>query len=269
MSTVVVALILTTLAGVSTGIGSVLAVIAPRSNRNVLTIALGFSAGVMLYISFVELLPAAKNEFLKGGETTHAMLYAVLAFFGGIAVVAMIDRLVPEKVNPHEMHDETPLDPHKDQNRQANRLFRLGTVTALSIGLHNFPEGAAVFFSNLSGESFGWAVTVAVALHNIPEGLAVAVPVYFATGSRTKALLYSFASGLAEPVGALLSYTILWPFLGPTVMGLSFGAIAGVMVFLSLDSLLPTALASGNHHQAVYSVMAGMMLMAASLLLLS
>jgi ZIP family zinc transporter len=261
------ALFFTTLAGLSTGLGSVLAIVAPRSNRSILSLSLGFSAGVMLYISFMELLPVAREEFDRAG-TGSGMLYAVLAFFGGIIVVALIDRLVPERVNPHESHDAAALDPEHDTNRPANKLFRLGVLTALSIGLHNFPEGAAVFFSNLSGQQFGWGVTLAVALHNIPEGLAVALPVYFATGSRRKALLYSFSSGLAEPIGAVIGYTLLLPFLGPTVMGISFAAVAGIMVFLSLDSLLPSALAHGRHHEAVYSVMAGMALMAASLLML-
>lgn len=267
MSDVAIALILTTLAGLSTGIGSVLSIIAPRSNKSILSIALGFSAGVMIYISFVELLPAAKNEFHKG-NSNDAALYAFIAFFVGILIVALLDRLVPEPVNPHESHDASALDPHQKLNGKSKPLYRIGVLTTLSIGLHNFPEGAAVFFSNLSGEDFGWGVTLAVALHNIPEGLAVALPVYYATGSRSKALLYSFASGVAEPIGAILAYTILQPFLGSMVMGASFGVVAGIMVFLSIDSLLPAALAHGRHHEAIYSVMGGMALMGVSLLLL-
>ncbi len=262
------ALFFTTLAGLSTGLGSVLAIVAPRSNRSILTLSLGFSAGVMLYISFMELLPAARDEFNHHGNG-QGMLYTVLAFFGGILLVALLDRVVPVQVNPHESHDASALDPEGNARPPRNALFRLGLLTALSIGLHNFPEGAAVFFSNLSGREFGWGVTLAVALHNIPEGLAVALPVYFATGSRSKALLYSFASGLAEPIGAILGYALLLPFLGPTVMGIAFAVVAGIMVFLSLDSLLPSALAHGRHHEAVYSVMAGMALMAVSLLMLS
>lgn len=267
MSEVAIALILTTVAGLSTGIGSVLSVVAPRSNQNILSVALGFSAGVMIYISFVELLPAASAEFMKAAGVDGA-LYAFFAFIAGIMTVALLDRLVPEPVNPHESHDPTALDPHQKPMVKSQPLYRIGVLTTLSIGLHNFPEGAAVFFSNLSGEGIGWGVTLAVALHNIPEGLAVALPVYYATGNRTKALLYSFASGVAEPIGAILAYTILQPFLGPMVMGASFGVVAGIMVFLSIDSLLPAALEHGHHHTAIYSVMAGMALMGISLLLL-
>ena len=180
-------------------------------------------------------------------------------------LIALIDRLVPEYENPHEM---TYLDGDSDRlAADSGKMMRMGLITALAISIHNFPEGMATFVSALQGEGLALPITMAIAIHNIPEGVAVAVPLFYATGSRKKALGYSLLSGLSEPLGALIGYLLLRPFMSDTLMGILFGAIAGVMVYISLDELLPSAEEYGEHHQAMLGVIAGMAVMAVSLLL--
>lgn len=261
---VVVAFILTAFAGLSTGIGSAIALFAERTNRAFLAASLGFSAGVMIYVSFVELF-AASQDFLalsygKGGGAW----IAVTSFLGGMVITALIDLFVPSYENPHE----AGLVEDIGEQSKLKHLERVGVMTALAIGIHNFPEGLATFFAALPSLASGVPVAVAIALHNIPEGISVSVPMYFATGSRKKAFAYSFLSGLSEPVGALVGYLILRPFLSDTVMGIVFAAVAGIMVFISLDQLIPNAKRYGEGHFSVYGLIAGMAVMAVSLLVL-
>ena len=147
------------------------------------------------------------------------------------------------------------------------KLGRVGLITALAISLHNFPEGLATFFSALQDTKTGIAIAFAIAIHNIPEGIAVSIPIYYATGSRKKAFTYSFLSGLSEPLGAVIGYFLLTSFMLDSLMGAVFSMIAGIMVFISLDQLLPAARQYGEHHLAVYGMVSGMLVMALSLLL--
>ena len=258
------AFILTALAGLSTGIGSALAFFSKRTNKAFLSVSLGFSAGVMIYVSLIEIFAKAQDALVEvHGEFIGAWV-TVGAFFGGILVIAFIDRMIPSYENPHEAH---PIEQMQQTVTHNVRLMRMGAFTALAIGIHNFPEGLATFFGVLSDPAIGVAITIAIAIHNIPEGISVSVPVYFATGSRKKAFWLSFLSGVSEPVGAVIGYTILRPFFSKSVFGLLFGAVAGIMVFISLDELLPTAKEYGKGHMAIYGVIAGMAVMALSLLL--
>ena len=208
----------------------------------------------MLYVSFVEILPKAMEELKSVGSWA-----AVLAFFAGIALIGVIDRLVPADINPHE--------PGADEARRRRAMKNMGVMTAIAIAIHNFPEGFATFLAGLTDLSVAIPVAVAIAIHNIPEGIAVAVPIVEATGSRAKALAWAWGSGLAEPLGALIGYLILAPVLGEVAMGVAFGMVGGIMVFISLDELLPTAIATGRHHTAIYGLIAGMGVMALSLIL--
>ena len=256
----------TLLAGLSTGIGSLLAIYTKRTNEKALSVALGFSAGVMVYVSFMEILPEAEAMLAHHCCEAESELYAVLAFFGGIGLAALIDKLVPEHKNPHEIHH---VEEREDQQQAARyqKLYRTGFFTALAIALHNFPEGMATFFSTLSDPETGSAIAVAVAIHNIPEGIAVAIPLYFATGKKGKAFGYSFLSGLAEPLGGLLGFFFLLPFFDDILFGLLLAGVAGIMVFISFDELFPTAREYGEHHLVMYGFIGGMGLMAGSLLL--
>lgn len=261
-STILFAFGLTLFAGLSTGIGSLLALSAKKTNKKFLSLSLGFSAGVMIYVSMIEIFVKA-NESLEGEYNSfNAYLITTISFFCGILLIAVIDKLIPASQNPHEVKKVENFQ-NKDKNQ---KLLRMGVFTALAIAIHNFPEGLATFTAALTDPGLGIAIAVAIAIHNIPEGIAVSVPVYFATGNKKKAFWYSFTSGLAEPVGALVGYLILMPFLSPAVFGILFAAVAGIMVFISLDELLPTAREYGEHHLSIYGLIAGMAVMAVSLL---
>ncbi len=267
---VLFAALVTLFAGLSTGIGSTLAFFAKRANVSFLTFSLGFSAGVMIYISFVEIFFEGMEILQESIGKVPGAWANVLAFFGGILVIGLIDKLVPSYENPHEIRDTAEMEKGKPPREKAydQELMRTGKITALAIALHNFPEGIATFFAALIDPALGISVGIAVAIHNIPEGIAVSVPIYHATGNRKLAFIYSFLSGLAEPAGGLIGYFILAPFMSDTVLGVTFAAVAGIMVFISLDELLPTAEKYGRHHLAIFGLIAGMAVMAVSLLLL-
>ncbi|MBN2579250.1 MAG: zinc transporter ZupT, partial [Pirellulales bacterium] len=276
-----IALGLTLFAGMATGVGSVIAFAAKRTNYRFLSVSTGFSAGVMLYVSFIEI-------FYKGVDALNAAYGAPWgdwinagSFFGGLLLIGLIDNLIPSAENPHETHTEAETAPlhdptaplpdfeavarqpqvappgAHDHTAHHHKLMRMGLFTALAITIHNFPEGLATFLAALQSPSLGVAIAIAIALHNIPEGISVSVPIFYATGDRKKAFLYSFFSGLAEPVGAVIAYVALWFFVGgpsgvipPQVMGILFGGVAGIMVYISLDELLPTSRAYGKGHDS-------------------
>ncbi|EAL0375204.1 zinc transporter ZupT [Campylobacter jejuni] len=280
-----IAMLLTLFAGFSTAIGSIIAFFSRKDDLRVLSLGLGFSAGVMIYISFMKILPTALKDFKNYYNSHWAELLGMACFFGGILISLLIDKLIPEDVNPHEPKEDLselkicPL-PQKGQNppkfhpgeklHQINTkaLKRTGIFTALAIAIHNFPEGFATFISSLDNLTLGIAIAIAVAIHNIPEGLAVSLPIYHATGDKKKAFIYSALSGFAEPLGAFVGALILLPFIGDLTLAISFAVIAGIMVFISLDELLPAAKTYDKAHDSLYGLIAGMMIMALSLNLL-
>ncbi|KAF5071615.1 zinc transporter ZupT [Proteiniclasticum sp. QWL-01] len=265
---ILLAFLLTSLAGLATGFGSLIALLSRKTNTKFLSLSLGFSAGVMVYVSFMEIFPKALDSLSHGRSPKTATTLTVIGFFVGIALIAVIDQLIPEEENPHEIKDPASfMEHHESQRHSKSSLMRTGVFTALAIGIHNFPEGLATFITALDNPTLAIPIVVAIAIHNIPEGISVSVPIYFATGSRRKAFLYSFLSGLAEPLGALVGYLILMPFLNDTVEGFVFAAVAGIMVFISIDELLPTAEEYGQHHLSILGFVLGMMLMALSLIL--
>ncbi|EPP6112057.1 zinc transporter ZupT [Campylobacter jejuni] len=280
-----IAMLLTLFAGFSTAIGSIIAFFSRKDDLRVLSLGLGFSAGVMIYISFMEILPTALKDFKNYYNSHWAELLGLACFFGGILISLLIDKLIPEDVNPHEPKEDLselkicPL-PQKGQNppkfhpgeklHQINTkaLKRTGIFTALAIAIHNFPEGFVTFISSLDNLTLGIAIAIAVAIHNIPEGLAVSLPIYHATGDKKKAFIYSTLSGFAEPLGAFVGALILLPFIGDLTLAISFAVIAGIMVFISLDELLPAAKTYDKAHDSLYGLIAGMAIMALSLNLL-
>lgn len=262
---VLIAFGLTLFAGLSTGIGSALAFFAKRTNPKFLSASLGFSAGVMIYVSFVEIFSEAKESMIEATNEVIGSWYTVLAFFAGVAIIALIDKMVPSYENPHEIRDVQALEKTPEQDDK--KLMRMGLFSALAIAIHNFPEGLATFTAALTDPNLGIAIAVAIAIHNIPEGIAVSVPIYYATGDKRKAFWYSFLSGISEPVGALIGYLILRPFMNDLIFGLVFASVAGIMVYISLDELLPTAEEYGEHHTSIGGLIAGMAVMALSLLL--
>jgi ZIP family zinc transporter len=295
---VLIAFGITLFAGMATGIGSILAFFVRRSNFRFLSVATGFSAGVMLYVSFVEI-------FFKGADTLIEAYGEVMghwvntaAFFGGMLLIGLIDNLIPSGKNPHESPTEAessylydpsapvpasrpappcgesaPAEKPPVAHDHRAKLMRMGLFTALAIGIHNFPEGLATFLVALQDPGVGMVIAVAIALHNIPEGISVSVPIFYATGNRRKAFVYSLLSGLSEPVGAGIAYLFLRLFandqgISPELMGILFGSVAGIMVYISLDELLPTSRAYGKGHDSLLGLVGGMGLMALSLLLM-
>ncbi len=264
---VIAAIGLSIFAGLSTGIGGLILLLFKKINTKILSVALGFSAGVMVYVSFVEILPEAKKFLGKAYGVSKGDWVTFIAFFAGIFLIGIIDKLVPEKENPHEPHSVQQLDVCGfGQNSQ--KLIKTGKIAAFAITIHNFPEGLATFVSGMNGLSLGIAIAVAVAIHNIPEGISVALPIYCATGDKKKAFYMSLLSGLAEPAGAILAFLILGPFLNDIVFGIIYASIAGIMVFISFDELLPSAREYGEHHLSILGLICGMIVMGISLLLL-
>ncbi len=294
-----IAIGLTFFAGMATSVGSAIAFFAKRTNHRFLSVATGFSAGVMLYVSFVEIFVKGTDSLIAayGGYWGHWINAG--SFFAGMLLIGLIDNIIPSAENPHETHSEEETIPlgdrsapmpdfdaiaaHPEQaapgahdHRVAEaKLLRMGLFTALAIAIHNFPEGLATFLAALDDPSVGAAIAIAIALHNIPEGISVSVPIFYATGDRRRAFLYSTLSGLAEPAGAAIAYAGLRLFLGddsggmpPEIMGVLFGGVAGIMVYISLDELLPTSRAYGKGHDSLLGLVAGMVMMALSLLLM-
>ncbi len=265
-STIAFAFSLTLFAGLSTGIGSLLSLFAKKTNTKFLSVALGFSAGIMIYVSFVEIFAKANESLtLALGETLGTWL-TVGGFFFGMILIAVIDKFIPSMGNPHEVHTVEELDGNSEEHK--NKLMRMGVLTAVAIAIHNFPEGLATFTAALDDPQTGLVIAIAIAIHNIPEGIAVAVPIFYATGDRKKAFKLSFLSGLSEPVGAIIGFFLLYRFFNDIMFGFLFASVAGIMVFISLDELLPSAREYGESHLSIYGMMAGMAVMALSLLVL-
>lgn len=263
-SNILYPLLLTLVAGLATGIGSAIAFLARHTNKRLLSFSLGLSGGVMIYVSFVELFQQSQLTLAAEWGQRPGTAMTVACFFAGILLIGIIDRLVPSVENPHEAHR---VEEMAEQPRNP-KLMRMGLMTALAIAIHNFPEGIATFTTAVDDTTLGAAIAVAIAIHNIPEGIAVSVPVYYATGDRAKAFRLSLLSGVAEPVGALLAWLVLMPFMSPTLMGCILAGVAGIMVFISIDELLPAAREYGEAHISIYGVVTGMAVMAVSLLML-
>lgn len=288
---------LTLFAGMGTGVGSLIAFAAKRTSYRFLSVSTGFSAGVMLYVSFVEIFHKGSSSLVEAYGDPAGHWVNAGSFFAGMLLIGLIDNLIPSSENPHETHseaEEAPLHdpaarvptakecreataagvPGAHEHIRRGKLMRMGLFTALAITIHNFPEGLATFLAALNDPGLGVAIAVALALHNIPEGVSVSVPIFYATGDRRKAFLYSFFSGLAEPVGALAGYFGLLFLLGeggavpPQLMGAIFAGVAGIMVYISVDELLPASRAYGKGHDSLFGLVAGMAVMALSLLLM-
>ena len=265
LNNVIFAFLITLLAGLSTGIGSCIAFFAKKTNTKFLSISLGFSAGVMIYVSMIEIFPKAQDALTKSMGEKLGSWSTVIAFFIGMAIIAVIDKLIPQEENPHEIKKMENIE---EKNIKKNKsLLRTGIFTAMAIAIHNFPEGLATFISALDDVTIAIPIAIAIAIHNIPEGISVSVPVYYATGDKKKAFYYSFLSGMSEPLGAIIGYVLLRNFLNDITLVIVFAIVGGIMVFISLDELLPSAREYGEHHLSIYGLIAGMGVMAISLLL--
>lgn len=251
------AFLLTALAGSATLIGASIAYFIREPKLSYLTFSLGFSAGVMIYVSFMELLTNAIK--------TLGQLKAVVAFFIGMFFIGIIDLFIPESENPD--HFNNLQSPHQ-KTLLDKKLLRASMMTALAIGIHNFPEGLATFGAALSDTKLGILIAIAIAIHNIPEGISVSMPIFYATGNKNKAFFFSAISGLSEPLGALVGYALLRPFLSPDLLAGLLAFVAGIMIYISVDELLPMAHRYGHSHTVIIGIISGMIIMAASLIML-
>ena len=277
MNGIVTALILTLIAGSATGLGGALVLFKKKLSSNFLAGALGLSAGVMIFISLAELFPESQ-ALIEGTVLQHGEVFVLISFFAGMGLIMLIDFLVPEYENPHEasglsLEARTAAVGVLERTGSEKALHRLGIMSALAIAIHNFPEGIATFIGALNDPEMGAGITFAIAIHNIPEGIAVAIPIYYATKSKGKALLYATLSGLSEPVGAAICYGLTAIFGieltgGSPAFPLVLAAVAGIMIYISLDELLPTAEKYGKHHVAIAGVIGGMAIMGISLLIM-
>lgn len=259
------ALLVSLLAGAATSVGAALALDKRTLERKWLAVALAFAAGAMLIVSLVEIVPLGVEHMAQTTPGIRAQLVVWLSFFGGIGLVLLIDRALPDVLNPNEMEGR---EPSPGDARSTQKLMRSGALVALVLALHNFPEGMATFFTMYQDPKVGATLAVAIAIHNVPEGIAVAAPVYAATGSRKKAFWWATFSGLTEPIGALLAALLVTMVIPQAFFGVFYGAIAGMMVFIALDELLPGAWRyQTDKHQTVYGMLAGMAAMAASFIL--
>lgn len=269
MGNIVTAVSLTVLAGLATGIGGLIVLKTKLNNTKFLSLSLGFSAGIMIYLSFMDLFPSALASLQKSFGDKKGLLITTLGFFAGFFINALIDAIIPEKDNPHEYYEYSKKEKEELAHLGDNKLYQTGIQSAIAIAVHNFPEGLATFVAAMHDPKLGATLALAIAIHNIPEGMTVSIPIYYSTGNKSKAITYAFLSGLVEPVGGIVAYIFLKSFMSDTIFGIIFAVVSGIMVFISIDKLLPTAERYGGHHTSIYGLCTGMLVMASSIILLS
>ena len=259
---VILSLGLTTLVGLSMGLGSLLSFIVDETNKRFLALSLSFSAGIMIYVSFMAILPEGM-ELIESYTGQHSSLIALTGFFGGMLITALMEKLVHRfggHIHGHHHGEHKNVEEHDDEH-----LSKLGLMSAVAIAIHNLPEGLALFTAGLKDITMAIPIAAAIVLHNIPLSIAISVPIYHSTGSKKKAFTYSLLVGLCQPLGAIIGYALLSRYFNDLVFGVLFSVVAGVMIFVSLDELLPSAQKYEDHHISVYGAIAGMMVMALSL----
>ncbi len=260
------ALGITFLAGLSTCLGALLVFFTKHTNKRLISLALGFSAGVMVFISFTEIFPEASELIASSYGGVKGYMFALLSFLGGIIMMALVGKLFPSEENPHRASHIEDRE-NKGKANEYKKLHRIGLFTAVALAIHNFPEGLVTFITNMEGASFGIPIAIAIAIHNIPEGIAISLPIYYATKSRIKSFGYAFLAGIAEPIGALIGYLFLREHATDLIVGVSLATVAGIMVFISFDELFPAAREYGKHGEVLFGLVAGMMVMGVSIAL--
>jgi len=268
---VLFALGLTFLAGLGTAIGGLIGLFSKPSNKKFLTACLAFSAGVMLYISFAEVLLHAFEDLEYVFEDGVGIAFATIAFFVGIGLMMIIDKFMHPEDDVADILDSIE-SPEARKKAEKKKLHRTGVSSAFAIAIHNLPEGVLVFLGAMADPALGIGIAIAIAMHNIPEGIAVSAPIYHATGSRKRGFLVSLASGLTEPLGGLLAWLVLSNLFNEDAMsavfGITFALVAGIMVYVSVHHLLPTAQRYGKHHTVMKWLFAGMAFIAATIVLI-
>lgn len=241
-----ISLLLSLLAGLSTVIGAFIVFFSSSGNKKLITFALAFSAGVMITISFTDLFPSAEATLSKHEGSFYGVMLSLLFMIIGFIIAMLIDHFIPE--------NEKKAVPMKSNS---TKLYRVGFVSMIAIMLHNFPEGIATFVSGYQSTSLGITVAVAIALHNIPEGISVAMPIYYSTNSKLKAFKYTFISGIAEPIGAFLAFLFLKPFINDIILAVIFAIVAGIMLYISFEELIPESRSYGYNKLYIFALIIG------------
>lgn len=261
MNTYILPLILTLFAGMSTLIGGFITFFVKRDNLKALSVGLGFSAGVMIYVSLGELMEEAPQMLSAFYDTVPAKALGFLGFLAGIVIAVAIDYFIPDHIESDFLNKSARV-------QQRRKIQRAGFITALAVTLHNFPEGIATFLVSSQDIRLGIPVAIAIAIHNIPEGIAIALPIFHATGKKRLAILYSFVSGISEPIGGLIGVLLLKTIMPAQSVGIMTAAVAGIMVYLSFDTLLPLAREYGENHHVIIGIVSGMLIMGFGLIFL-
>jgi len=271
MNNVVFAFLFILIAGLATGVGGSLVFFSRTTNTKFLSICLGFSAGVMLYVAFAEILPEAMEALEDGYGEGMGLLIATLSFFAGIVLMAVIEKLVPHNDEIPDMPKAVPGKERKISPAEGKELKRTGLLSAAALAAHNLPEGLITFLAFMYEPVVGIAIAIAIIIHNIPEGIAMAAPIYYATGSKAKAFLLAIGTGLTQLLGAVIAWLLFRNVFDDiaTVSGIAFAAVAGIMVFVAIHQLLPAAQKFGKHHSVMKWLFAGMVVMALSLVALA
>lgn len=237
-------MILSLLAGMSTVIGAFIVFFSKSQNKKLITFALSFSAGVMITVSFTDLFVSAEETLSKHHGNFKGVVFTLIFLLIGALMALLIDRFIPD-------------EPRQVSSERGEKLYRVGFVSMIALMIHNFPEGIATFVSGYESTTLGISIALAIALHNIPEGISVAMPIYYSTGSKAKAFKYTFISGLAEPIGAFLAFLFLRPFINEVILAIIFAIVAGIMLYISFEELIPAARKYGYDKLYVLSIFLG------------
>lgn len=259
--------LLSVMAGLATGIGGLISIFVKKNDFKALAFGLGVSAGVMIYISLVELLPESERLMSGLSAPITVKMVSFLLFLAGICLAAIIDFYIPDHIEPGWIKSKIKgKENKKSAGQKRTGIYRLGFLTAITIAIHNFPEGLATFVAGASDKTLGISIALAIAIHNIPEGIAVSIPIYQATNSKRKAFFFSLLSGLTEPLGALFGFMFLSYFLNDFVFAFTYAIIAGIMVYIAFDELLPASREYGKDgHITIIGIVTGMFIIGMSL----
>lgn len=210
-------LLLSFIAGISTVLGSFFILFKIKKVGEFVVFSLSFSLGIMTLISFFDLIPSSYPVIINNYGILYGIIIFVLIFLLGYQSIKLIN------------------DRIKDND---SSLYKIGILSMISLVLHNFPEGIAVFIGALSNTSIGIKLCIAIMLHNIPEGIAISVPLYYSGVEKKRVFVYTLLSGLSEPIGALLAYFILKNFINELFLSMVLVFVSGLMISLALNDIL-------------------------------
>lgn len=245
---VVYSLLISSFAGISTLLGGLVVYFKFKDKNSFIAFALSFSLSVMISLSIFELLP---DSFI-----TLSSRFGLLVGIIFTTVMFLVGKFLVTKINK-----KLALLHNKDN------LYRVGLLSMIALMLHNFPEGIATFMASYNDLSAGISLGIAIMLHNIPEGISISVPIYYATGSKKRGVIYSLISGLAEPLGAILAFIVLKNYINEITIALVIVIVAGIMITISINEMLPEVNSYNKKNISILGMIIGVILVIVNLLL--